>query len=189
MAIYPFEGVYPVIDPTAFVHPEAVVIGRVEIGAGASLWPGVVARGDVNFIRIGAGSNVQDLTMLHVSRPTPERPNGQPLIIGPGVTVGHRVVLHGCTVEEGALIGMGAVVLDGVVIGREAMVGAAALVSPGKEVAPGTLWLGSPAQFKRELSEAERAGQRATTASYALLAEKYRHELASIPSTPQRGVG
>ncbi|MBF0283627.1 MAG: gamma carbonic anhydrase family protein [Magnetococcales bacterium] len=180
MPILPFEGVWPKIDPTAFIHPEAVVIGRVWVGPEASLWPGVVARGDVNEIRIGAGSNIQDATVLHVSRPTPRRPEGFPLILGDGVTVGHRVILHGCVVEAGCMIGMGSVVLDGVTVGREAMVGAAALVAPGKVIPPGAMWLGAPAQFKRDLTPEELQAHRDTTESYRQLARRHRASLAGI---------
>lgn len=181
MAIYAWEGHIPHIDPTAFVHPEAVVIGQVVIGPASSIWPGVIVRGDVNRIEIGAGSNVQDLSVLHVSRPTPERPEGAPLIIGDGVTVGHNVILHGCWIQSDCLIGMGAIIMDGVVVGEGAMVGAGSLIPPGKHIAPGMLWLGSPAKPQRQVTPGEFAQQQATAANYQRLALQHRQTLRRLP--------
>lgn len=177
MAIYPYQGIMPRIDPSAFVHPEAVVIGDVEIGADASLWPGVVVRGDVNFVRIGARVNVQDGSILHVSRPGPAKPQGSPLLIGDGVTIGHRVILHGCRLEEGCMVGMGAVVMDDVVVATDGMVAAGALVAPNKRVGVGELWLGSPAKLARLLSDQERAAHRAIADHYVTLAKQYAQSL------------
>lgn len=147
--IRPFKGILPTIDPTAFVDESAQVIGDVVIGAESGIWMNTVIRGDVNSIRIGARTNIQDLCMLHVTR----RRYG--LTIGDGITVGHSVILHGCTLEDYAFIGMGATVMDGAVIGEFAMVGAGALVTQGKQIPPRTLALGSPARPVRDLTDDE----------------------------------
>ncbi|MBF0627368.1 MAG: gamma carbonic anhydrase family protein [Magnetococcales bacterium] len=173
MPIHPFEGIVPIIDPTAFVHPDAVVIGDVQIGPESSVWPGAVIRGDVNPIRIGARSNIQDGSILHVSRATPQRPNGIPLLIGDDVIVGHHVNLHACTLQDHSMIGIGAIVLDGAVVEHSAMVGAGSLVAPGKRVTAGELWIGSPAKSLRPLSPEELEGIRATVESYRQLAKRY----------------
>lgn len=153
-------GKAPRIDATAWLAEGSTVVGDVEIGAGASLWYGVVVRGDVNSIRIGARSNVQDLSVVHVTGGT------HPTVIGEDVTVGHRVVLHGCTVHDRCLIGIGSVVLDGAEIGPDAMVGAGALVPPGMRVPPRTLVVGTPAAVKRPLTDAEVASLRESAARY-----------------------
>jgi carbonic anhydrase/acetyltransferase-like protein (isoleucine patch superfamily) len=142
----------------------------VEIGADSSVWFGAVVRGDVNPIRVGARTNVQDHSILHVTGGT------HPTSVGDDVTLGHRVTLHGCTVKDRCLIGIGAVVLDGAVVGEDAMVGAGSLVPPGMVVPPGTLALGSPARVKRELTEEEIAHFRRSARSYAAYAEQYRKE-------------
>ncbi|MBF0293883.1 MAG: gamma carbonic anhydrase family protein [Magnetococcales bacterium] len=173
MPIHSFEGIFPTIDPSAFVHPDAVVIGDVHIGPRASIWPGVVIRGDVNAIRIGADSNVQDGSILHVTRATDKHPQGIPLRIGNGVIIGHRVVLHACDLHNGCMIGMGAIVLDGAVVESEAMVGAGALVAPGKTVPSRELWFGTPAKLLRALSGEEIAAMRATVENYHALAKRH----------------
>ncbi|MBF0370207.1 MAG: gamma carbonic anhydrase family protein [Magnetococcales bacterium] len=172
--ISPFQGSEPQIDPTAYIHPSAVIIGHVTIGAYVSIWPGVIIRGDVNHIRIGARTNIQDGVVLHVCRPTGDQPKGYPLIIGEGITIGHRVVLHGCQVGDGCLIGASATVLDGAVLGEEAMIGAGSLVTPRTKVGTQELWLGSPAKMRRHLEEKELVGMRATTDNYIQLANQYR---------------
>jgi carbonic anhydrase/acetyltransferase-like protein (isoleucine patch superfamily) len=168
--VRPFGGKAPRIDPTAFAAEGSTVIGDVELGPGSSLWPGVVVRGDVNAIRIGARTNLQDQTVVHVTGGT------HPTAVGDEVTVGHRVVLHGCTVHDRCLIGIGAIVLDGAVVGPEAMVGAGALVPPGMVVPPRTLVLGAPARVKRPLTGAELDHLRASAERYAALAAAYRTE-------------
>lgn len=147
------------VDDTAFVAPGVALVGDVEVGAEASLWFGVVARGDVAAIRVGPRSNVQDNSVLHADP-------GHPCQIGEGVTVGHRCIVHGCTVEDGALIGMGSVVMNGAVIGAHSLVGAGALVTEGKVFPPRSLILGSPAKRVRELTDEE-------VAALALSAERY----------------
>ncbi|MBI5137080.1 MAG: gamma carbonic anhydrase family protein [Nitrospirae bacterium] len=145
----PYKGILPKVDPSAFVDASAQVIGDVVIGAESGIWMGVVVRGDVNTIRIGARTNVQDNSVLHVTRRT------HPLVIGDDVTIGHGVIVHGCTLNNHAFIGMGATVMDGAVVGEFAMVGAGSLVTQGKEIPPRTLAIGSPARVVRELTDDE----------------------------------
>lgn len=154
-SIRPYKGVWPRIAASAYVDPAAVVIGDVELGEDASVWPGAVIRGDVNAIRIGARTSVQDGAILHVTHDGPYTPGGLPLLIGADVTIGHGAILHACTVEDACLIGTRATLLDGVVVRRHGFVGAGALVPPGKEVGEGELWLGSPARCARRLSGRE----------------------------------
>ncbi len=155
MSIRPYRQIHPQIHPTAWVDEAAVVIGAVCLGADASVWPMAVVRGDVDRIEIGARSNIQDGCVLHVTHDGPYTPGGRALLIGEGVTVGHKVVLHACTIGDFCLIGMGAIVMDEVVIGEHCMVAAGAVVTPGKKLPPGTLWKGSPARYARDLSDTE----------------------------------
>ncbi len=171
--IRPFQGIHPKIDPTAFIAETAVIVGDVEVGAQSSLWYNVVARGDVNFIRIGKRTNIQDLTMLHVTHRKDARDPGAPLIIGDDVTVAHNVTLHGCTIENGAFIGMQAIVMDKVVIGEGALIGARALVTEGTDIPPHTLWVGSPARFKRDLTQDEIAWLARSAGNYVNYALQY----------------
>src|SRR5690606_22447974 len=147
--ILPHHGKLPVIDPTAFVAPSADLIGEVEIGAESSIWFQVVVRGDVNWIKIGRRTNVQDHSMLHVDR------RGFPLSLGDEITVGHRVTLHGCTIGNRCLIGMGATIMNGAEIGEESIVGAGALITEGKKFPPRSLIMGVPAKVARELKPEE----------------------------------
>lgn len=169
-----FKGIRPAIHHRAYIADTAVVIGDVRIGAESSLWFNTIARGDVNQIRIGCRSNIQDLCMLHVSGRKSAYDASGALLIGDDVTVGHGVTLHGCTIEDNAFIGMNAVVLDGCVVGRGAMVAAGSLVTPGTSIPPDTLWLGSPARFKRTLTPEDRHRMAETTATYLQLAMDYR---------------
>jgi len=148
--IRPFKSVSPTIDPSAYVDESAQVVGHVEIGAESSVWMNVVIRGDVNQIRIGRRTNVQDLTMVHVMRGT------HPTVIGDEVTIGHSVVVHGCTIEDRCLIGMGAILLNGCRIGAESIVAAGTLVPEGTEVPPGSLVMGAPGKVRRVLTDDER---------------------------------
>ena len=166
--ILPFEGRLPRIDPSAWIAPTAVVLGDVEIGAGSSVWYHCVLRGDTNFIRIGARTNVQDGSILHVNRMT------FPCILGDDVTIGHAAIIHACTVEDGAFIGMGATVLDGAVVEAGAVLAAGALLPPGQRIGRNELWVGSPARLQRVLGDEERAGFAATTAHYVELAQRHR---------------
>jgi carbonic anhydrase/acetyltransferase-like protein (isoleucine patch superfamily) len=162
-----YRGVRPALAPSVFVAESAAVIGDVAIGADSSVWFGTVVRGDVNTICIGAGTNIQDLCMVHVT-------GGRfPTVVGDRVTVGHRAILHGCTVRDGCLIGMGAIVLDDAEVGEGAMVGAGALVSPGARVPPGMLAVGVPARVVRPLTDAERVMLVDSAAHYIDLAREY----------------
>ena len=150
-----------------FVADTAAVVGDVSLGAGASVWYGASLRGDVHWIEVGAGSNVQDNATVHVSRGT------HPCRLGAGVTVGHNAVVHGCTVEDGCLIGMGAVVLDGAVIGAGSLVGAGALVTTNTVVPPRSLVVGSPARVVRALTDAEVERNRANAVHYVRMSRMY----------------
>lgn len=174
MNIRQFDDTTPQIDTTAWIDPTALVIGDVIIGAGSSLWPFAVARGDVNRIRVGAHTNIQDHCMLHVSHAGRFNPAGAALTIGDGVTVGHHVILHGCTVGAHCLIGMGAVIMDDVVVENDVMVAAGSLVPPGKRLEGGFLYVGSPARRSREITQQEREYLRYSAAHYARLARKHR---------------
>jgi carbonic anhydrase/acetyltransferase-like protein (isoleucine patch superfamily) len=166
--IRPFAGVWPRIDPQAWIAPGAVVVGDVEIGRDSSVWYASVVRGDVHAVRIGARSNVQDGCILHVTR---ER---FPCVIGDEVTVGHRAVVHGCRVGDGALVGIGAIVLDGAVVGEGALIGAGAVVTPGARIPERWVALGVPAKPVRELAQDELASQRARALAYVETAREHR---------------
>ncbi|MDD2365520.1 MAG: gamma carbonic anhydrase family protein [Desulfuromonadaceae bacterium] len=150
-----FQNIEPTIHDSAFIAETAVIIGDVEIGEQSSVWYNCVVRGDVNRIRIGARSNVQDLSMLHVTHKKNAEDPGAPLIIGDDVTIGHSVTLHGCTLQNGCFIGMQAMVMDNAVVGEGALVGARALVTEGTNIPPHTLWVGAPARYKRDLTADE----------------------------------
>ncbi|MDD9805997.1 MAG: gamma carbonic anhydrase family protein [Gammaproteobacteria bacterium] len=156
MGIRQYQNRKPRIHPTAFVDEAALVIGDVVVGADSSLWPMSVARGDLAEIRIGERSNIQDGSILHVTGDSRFVPHAWPLHIGSGVTVGHNVILHACTIEDDCLVGMGSTVLDGAVIRTGAMLAAGSLVPPGKTIEGGFLWLGNPARKVRELTGDER---------------------------------
>jgi carbonic anhydrase/acetyltransferase-like protein (isoleucine patch superfamily) len=155
MTISNYLDTSPVIGDKVFLHPSCQVIGDVTIGDDSSVWCNTVLRGDVNRIVIGRGSNIQDLTMGHVSHKTPDKPEGSPLIIGDHVTVGHSVILHGCTIGNECLIGMGSIIMDDVVIPDHVMVGAGSLISPGKTLEGGMLYMGRPAKAVRALTGEE----------------------------------
>jgi carbonic anhydrase/acetyltransferase-like protein (isoleucine patch superfamily) len=171
--ILPHGGITPRIAADAFIAETAVIIGDVEIGAGASIWYGCVLRGDANSIRIGARTNIQDGTIIHVNHER-EGAAGTKTAIGAGVTVGHMALIHACTVEDGGFIGMKACLMDGVVVESGAMVAAGALVTPGKRVKRGELWAGSPAKPMRPLTDKELAYFAYSAQHYAELAQSYR---------------
>ncbi|HZP65997.1 MAG TPA: gamma carbonic anhydrase family protein [Rudaea sp.] len=173
MNLRPYRDQHPRLGAGVYVDPAAVVIGDVEIGDDASLWPFAVARGDVNRIRIGARTNVQDGAVLHVTHDGPYTPGGFPLVIGADVTIGHGAILHACVVEDACLIGMHAVVLDGVRVAANSMVGAGAVVTPGKVVGSGELWLGNPARCVRKLGDREIEQLRYSAAHYVRLKNEY----------------
>lgn len=168
MPIHSFNGQTPRIAPDAWVAPGAQVIGDVEIGAGASVWYNVVIRGDVMPIRIGARSNIQDGSVVHVTRKLAAT------TIGEDVLVGHMALIHGCTLMDRSFVGLGAIVMDGCVIEPEGMLGAGALLSPGKRVGGRELWLGRPAKFVRLLDDAEVARNAMGAAGYVELAKLHR---------------
>lgn len=170
--IRPYRTHWPTIHPSAFVAENAVLIGQVTIGPHASVWYGCVLRGDVAPIVVGEATNIQDGTIIHAASLVL---NGReiPTRIGSRVTVGHMALLHACTVEDGAFVGMRSCLMDGVVVESEAMVAAGALVSPGKRVGSRQLWVGSPAQFKRLLTDEELAYLPHSAAFYAELAQEY----------------
>ena len=155
MAIRDFEDRLPDIHPTCYIDDKALVIGDVTIGENSSVWPFTVIRGDVNSIRIGNNTNLQDNSVLHVTHDGPYNPGGYDLVVGDNVTMGHRVILHGCHVGNNCLIGMGSTIMDGAVIEDNTVIGAGSLVTPGKKLEAGYLWLGSPAVKTRELTEDE----------------------------------
>lgn len=158
MTLRSFEKIDPYIADDAYVDEAAVVIGDVTLGAGSSVWPGCVLRGDTHVIRIGARTNIQDGTIIHVAHDGPPNPEGGlGTEIGDEVTVGHKAIVHACTIEGRVLIGMGAMVLDGAVVRRDVIIAAGALVPPGKELESGWLYVGSPARPARELTEDEYA--------------------------------
>lgn len=168
-----FEGHQPQIATSAFIDDSALVLGEVTIGEDSSVWPMAVVRGDVNRISIGARTNVQDNSVLHVTHDGPYTPGGVPLLIGDDVTVGHNVILHACTIGNRCLIGMGAIVMDKVVLEDEVFIAAGALVSPGKHLRGGYLYRGNPATEARALTQAELDNLRYSAQHYVRL--KNRH--------------
>ncbi len=179
MHIRPFAGITPVTGDRCYIDPQATVIGDVTLGDDVSFWPGAVARGDVNRIVIGASTNVQDGSVLHVTHDGRYTPGGRALEIGVGVTVGHKVVLHACTVGDYCLIGMGAVIMDDVVIGNEALIAAGSLVTPGKVIPERTLWAGSPARQIRELDDEAVEKLHYSADQYVILKDRYLSEADS----------
>jgi len=165
--IHPFNDKWPVIGDEVFVANGAEVIGDVHVGKGSSIWFNAVLRGDVHYIRIGERSNIQDHSVIHVTAGT------HPTIVEDEVTVGHRVILHGCRVQRRALIGMGAIVLDEAVIGEESFIGAGALVTPGTIIPPRVLALGSPCKVKRDLTAKELQDLEISALHYYQLAQAY----------------
>ena len=162
-----FQGLTPKIAKNVFVAPSADVIGDVVVGEGSSIWFGCVVRGDVNAIRIGNNTNIQDLSMVHVTHYTKEdKSDGFPTIIGNNVTVGHRVMLHGCTVEDACLIGMSATILDGAIIGKESIVAAGSLVTKNKVFPPRSMIMGNPAKVVRSLTNEEVASLYKSAVNY-----------------------
>ena len=155
MPAQPYLDTRPALGAGVYIHPTALVIGDVALGDHVSIWPMAVVRGDVNFVRIGARSNVQDGSVVHVSRPYPGNDAGWPTLIGEDVVIGHKVVVHGCTIGNRVLDGIGAIVLDGVVVEEDVVIGAGSVVTPGKRLESGGLYVGNPARRMRELTPAE----------------------------------
>jgi len=173
VALRDYRGVNPILGARTYVDECALLIGRVTLGDDASVWPYAVARGDVNFIEIGARTNIQDGSVLHVVRHSNAIPNGLPLILGDDVTVGHKVMLHGARIGHRCLIGMAAVVLDGAVIEDEVIVAAGSVVPPGKRLTSHGLYLGNPAKRVRELTGAEIEAFEHSAQNYVVLKDEY----------------
>ncbi len=171
--IYALDGIAPEIDPSAWVAADANLIGKVVLEAEASVWFGVTIRGDNEEIRVGRGSNVQENCVLHTDM-------GYPLVIGPDCTIGHKAMLHGCTIGEGSLIGMGATVLNGARIGKGCLIGAGALVTEGKEIPDGSLVMGAPGKVVRVLDEAARGRLLLSASGYRANARRFRAGLVAV---------
>ncbi|CAM3703731.1 gamma carbonic anhydrase family protein [Rheinheimera salexigens] len=173
MTIRAYKGILPTLGKAVYVDESAVLVGDITLADDVSIWPLVAARGDVNIMRIGARTNIQDGCVLHLSRPSPGKPEGSALIIGEDVTVGHKVMLHGCTLGNRILIGMGAIVMDDVIVEDDVIIGAGSLVPPGKRLQGGYLYVGSPAKQARPLNEAEIAFLSESAANYVVLKDEY----------------
>ena len=173
MALYQLDSHRPRLARGAWVADSAQVIGHVELAEDASIWFGAILRGDTELLSVGRGSNVQDGSVLHAD-------TGYPVTLGEGVTVGHQVVLHGCTVGDGSLIGIGAVVLNGARIGKHCLVGAGALVTEGKEFAEGSMIIGSPARVVKQLTAEQIAGLKRSAEHYVLNARRFAAGLTKI---------
>jgi carbonic anhydrase/acetyltransferase-like protein (isoleucine patch superfamily) len=174
-----FGGKSPRIDPSAFVAPGAQLIGDVEVGPEASIWYNCVLRGDVNGIRIGARTNIQDGSVIHVDSPKGGAEEGYPTIIGSDVLIGHLAMAHGCILHDRAFVGLGAIVMDGCEVEGDAMLAAGAMLTPGKRIASGQLWAGRPARYVRDLTKEELAAQRAGVEHYVQLAKAHAEALRS----------
>jgi len=173
MPISPYRNISPTLGARVYVDPSAVVIGQVTIGEDASIWPTAVVRGDVHSITIGARTSIQDGSVLHVTHDGPFAPGGRALIIGSDVTVGHRAVLHACTIGNACLVGMGSIVLDGVEVEDLVMIGAGSIVAPGKRLETGGLYVGSPARRVRDLKQGEIDFLTYSAAHYVRLKDEY----------------
>ena len=178
--LIPFEGKSPIVHPTAFIAPGTVLIGDVEVGEGASVWYNCVLRADINHIRVGARSNIQDGTIIHCDSPKAGRPDGHPTLIGEDVLIGHLAMVHGCVLEDRAFVGLGAIVMDGCRVESDAMVAAGAMLTPGKTALSGQLWAGRPAKYTRDLGEGDLAGMRLGVAGYVELAKRHRAAIEGV---------
>lgn len=176
MTIRTYQSKTPSLGERVFVDASAVVIGDVEIGADSSVWPLVTIRGDMHRIRIGARTSVQDGSVLHITHAGPFNPDGFPLTLGDEVTIGHKVLLHGCTLGSRILVGMGSIVMDGAVIEDEVILGAGSLVPPGKTLESGFLYVGSPVKKARPLTDKERAFFSYTAGNYVKLKDQHMAE-------------
>ena len=169
----PYKDLFPTIGQRVMVDPTSVVVGDVRMAEDVGIWPLVVIRGDVNYVEIGARTNIQDGSVLHVTHKSSYNPEGNPLLIGEDVTVGHKVMLHGCTIGHRVLVGMGSIVLDGAVIEDEVMIGAGSLVPQNKLLESGYLYLGSPVKQIRPLTEAEIEGLKYSANNYVKWKDEY----------------
>lgn len=177
MTVRTYKSIQPTIASNAYVDESAVLVGDITIGEDSSIWPLVAARGDVNVIKIGERTNVQDGSVLHVTRKSESNPNGFPLLIGDDVTIGHKCMLHGCVLGNRILVGMGAIVMDGAIVQDDVFIAAGALVPPNKTLESGYLYVGNPAQRKRPLEPAEQAFLSQSAKNYVKLKDEYLDEL------------
>jgi carbonic anhydrase/acetyltransferase-like protein (isoleucine patch superfamily) len=173
MSIRRYFDHVPQLGQRVYVDPMAMILGQVKLADDVSIWPFVAARGDVNRIEIGARSNIQDNTVLHVTHDGRYSPGGIPLLIGADVTVGHGAILHACSIADACLIGMGATVLDGAIVEQHCLIGAGSVLSPGKRVEAGSMWLGNPARFVRKLTEKEIEMLYYSAENYVKLKDQY----------------
>ena len=171
--IRPYKGILPSIGSDNYIDKSAILVGDITLSDDVSIWPLVAARGDVNTITIGTRTNIQDGTVLHVTRKSPENPQGNPLIIGSDVTVGHKCMLHGCQLGDRILVGMGAIIMDGAVIEDDVFIGAGSLVPPNKTLLSGYLYVGNPVKQARLLKESEAAFLKQSAINYAELKNDY----------------
>lgn len=176
MSIESYKNITPSFGVSSYVHPSAILVGNIQCGDDVSFWPLVAARGDVNSIRIGDRTNIQDGTVLHVTRVSNKNPAGFPLVIGDDVTIGHKCMLHGCTLGSRILVGMGAIIMDGAVIEDDVFVGAGCLVPPNKTLESGYLYVGSPAKQARKLNEEELAFLKISAENYVTTKNEYIEE-------------
>lgn len=172
-SIRKFQDKTPILGKRVYIDPQAAVIGNVELADDVSVWPMAVIRGDVNYIKIGKACSIQDGAILHVTHDGPYTPGGKPLILGQGITIGHKAVLHGCTIEDYSLIGMGALILDAVHIQHHVMIAAGSVVPPRKILESGYLYLGNPAQPIRKLTAKEIEHLEYSAEHYVRLKDKY----------------
>lgn len=179
-SIRSYKGTKPLIGKNVYIDSSSVLVGDIKISDDSSIWPLVAARGDVNHIHIGERTNIQDGSVLHVTHKNIEKPEGHPLLIGNDVTVGHKVMLHGCTIHDRVLVGMGAIILDGAVVEKEVMIGAGSLVPPGKRLESGYLYVGSPVKQARLLSEAERTFLQTSADNYVKNKNDYIESVINI---------
>ena len=168
-----YKGIYPKLKKSVYVDESAVLVGDITIGINSSVWPLVAARGDVNYIQIGERTNIQDGSVLHLTRKSANNPDGYPLIIGDDVTVGHKVMLHGCKLGNRILVGMGAIVMDNAIVEDDVIIGGGALVPPNKKLESGYLYVGSPVKQVRPLTDTELAFLKISALNYVELKDDY----------------
>jgi len=174
--IRPYKGIFPSLSTDIYIDNSAVLVGDITLSADVSIWPLVAARGDVNTITIGARTNIQDGSVLHVTRKSPSNPQGNPLIIGEDVTVGHKCMLHGCQLGNRILVGMGAIIMDGVVVEDDVFIGAGSLVPPNKTLVSGYLYVGNPVKQARPLKQSEADFLKQSAINYVELKNDYLNE-------------
>ncbi|MAD05045.1 MULTISPECIES: gamma carbonic anhydrase family protein [unclassified Pseudoalteromonas] len=173
MTIRSYKGITPTFDNSVYIDESSVLVGDISLGKDSSVWPLVAARGDVNYIRIGERTNIQDGSVLHLTRASKSNPDGYPLIIGDDVTVGHKVMLHGCQLGNRILVGMGAIVMDNAIVEDDVIIGGGSLVPPNKRLESGYLYVGSPVKQARPLTEQERAFLKISADNYVQLKDEY----------------